>query len=141
MHAVSPSVLRVTASVDALTCASVARRIAAEAGFSREAAAEIGTCASELATNLVRHASGGTLEVVSREAELVLRATDRGPGTARALEQRLSLIRSEQDHPSALHGLGVLIRWMDEIEVCDAECGGLDIRTRRKLVSRRFVRR
>ncbi len=127
------SSLRVAKVVDGLTCASFARRIALEVGFDPDAAAEIGTCASELATNVARHGGGGTLEVERDVQGIVLRTSDRGRGTARELQARLSTIRSEPGHPSALHGLGALLRWMDDVEVHDGEQGGLEIRARRAL--------
>jgi anti-sigma regulatory factor (Ser/Thr protein kinase) len=128
-----PACFRIATIVDGLTCASFARRVALEAGFDPDAAAEIGTCASELATNVARHGGGGTLEVLSDRHGIVLHASDRGRGTERELQARISRIRKEPDHPSALHGLGVLVRWMDQVEVIDVEGGGLEIRARRAL--------
>ena len=130
------SIVRIAKVVDGLTCASFARRTALEAGFDPDAAAEIGTCASELATNVARHAGGGTLEVQRDGRGLVLCTRDHGPGTARGLQALLARIRADPDHPSALHGLGVLVRWMDDVEVHDAEPGGVEIRARRELWAR-----
>ena len=132
-RAPASSGVRIAKVVDGLTCASFARRIALEAGFDADVAAEIGTCASELATNVARHGGGGTLDVLREGPRIVLRTIDRGHGTARALQALLSRIRADPDHPSALHGLGVLVRWMDDVEVHDVEDGGLEIRARRAL--------
>jgi len=121
--------------IDARTCATFARRRARDLGYASFAAAEISTCASELATNLARHGRGGMLEVLVGPTYLTLRATDRGPGSARALAELLSRIRAGSNEPASMHGLGVLVRWMDEVEVVDRELGGLDMRTHRKLPS------
>jgi anti-sigma regulatory factor (Ser/Thr protein kinase) len=134
-HASASSVVRVTDLVDARTCASLARRVALDAGFAPHDAAEIGTCASELATNVARHGGGGTVEVRWEGRALVIRALDHGNAAASELLQRVSRIRSTPTHPSALHGLGVLVRWMDELEVRDVDGGGLDVRARRALTS------
>jgi anti-sigma regulatory factor (Ser/Thr protein kinase) len=60
-----------------------ARASALEAGQNEQQAAEWSLVASELATNLVRHAKGGTLEfatVRDERAALVIESADDGPG-------------------------------------------------------------
>ena len=63
---------------DAAVARSLARRLAAERGFDRLLASSIGIVASELATNAVRHAGGGEMEIDALGERFVVRCADRG---------------------------------------------------------------
>ncbi|MFO0552305.1 MAG: ATP-binding protein [Polyangiaceae bacterium] len=69
---------------DRYVCAAVTRRFAMRAGFDSNAAAELAVCAAELASNAVRHAGGGELELTLLEEPrgVELRCVDAGPGIA-----------------------------------------------------------
>jgi len=55
---------------------------AAESGFNEEHAAQVALAATELSTNLIKHANGGQLVVNAENRRLGLLALDRGPGIA-----------------------------------------------------------
>jgi anti-sigma regulatory factor (Ser/Thr protein kinase) len=65
-------------------CRRAAQRLAQTQGFDETAVGRVGIVATELATNLVRHAGGGELLLqvleVQGELQLELIAIDRGPG-------------------------------------------------------------
>lgn len=77
-----PLTLRIETRTDAIVAGHSAVRFALAAGVSRRAAGAFGIAASELATNIVRHAGGrdGWIELRAEPGALVLVATDRGPG-------------------------------------------------------------
>lgn len=70
-----------------------ARRMAAaaaqEAGLPMERVHRIALAATELATNLVKHAGSGVFAVVPGPGQLDLVATDTGPGMQRGIEESL----------------------------------------------------
>ncbi len=76
--------------IDIASASRIARTAAEHLGFSRTAAYQIATAAAELASNLLLHAGGGQLGVITRPAppavgarlELELCAFDQGPGIA-----------------------------------------------------------
>ena len=55
---------------------------AAESGFNEEHAGRVALVATELSTNLIKHADGGQLVVNARDRCVELLALDRGPGIA-----------------------------------------------------------
>lgn len=108
--------------------------MAAAVGFTRQEQEEIALAASELATNLVKHAGGGEIQFRSiRSGDkpgLQIVSEDCGPGIAdinRALTDGCST------SGSLGVGLGSVNRLMDELEFCAQEGGGLRVTTRRWL--------
>jgi anti-sigma regulatory factor (Ser/Thr protein kinase) len=94
-----------------------AREAAEFAGFDEENAYRVGIVATELATNLVKHTSGGELLVRAerqgaREVELL--AIDRGPGMA-DVARCLSDGHSTTGSPGT--GLGAVRRLADEFDI------------------------
>ena len=88
-------------------------------GASEELAARVALVATELATNLVRHAGGGTF-IVQRgaaESELQLLALDRGPGIASVAE---ALRDGFSTAGTSGHGLGAVARMADHCDVFSA---------------------
>ncbi len=128
-------------ATDRYLCAVVARRISMKAGFDARAAAEIAICASELASNAVRHARGGVLEVSVVETPrrgIELRCRDFGagiPNVEAALEDGWSRGRKLQPDESRREGLGsglgTIRRLMSELAVEPGEGGTV-------VVARRF---
>ena len=95
-----------------------AHAAAGDAGFREEASYRAGLVATELATNLVKHASGGEILVRCSEraghGEVEIISIDRGPGIAdvsRAMEDGRSTAGS------AGTGLGAVRRLSDEFDV------------------------
>jgi anti-sigma regulatory factor (Ser/Thr protein kinase) len=92
-------------------------------GASEALAARVALVATELATNLVRHAGGGTL-IVQRgtdESELELLALDRGPGIANLAEARRDGFSTAG---TSGHGLGAVARMADGCDVFSTPGGG-----------------
>ncbi len=110
-----------------------AARIAAVAlGFLPDAAEEIALATTELATNLIKHAQGGTLTLMPLSGGgrigLGIESVDAGPGIANvelALGDRFSTAGSRGT------GLGVVNRLMDELDIASRPGFGTRIVCRR----------
>jgi anti-sigma regulatory factor (Ser/Thr protein kinase) len=94
-----------------------ARELAARAGFNEEDSYRAGIVATELATNLVKHAQGG--QILLRPAadgvpQLELIAIDRGPGIAN-LQQAMS--DGQSTAGSSGNGLGAVRRLADDFDI------------------------
>lgn len=129
---------------DAVACPSHARRIAHAAGFSAIDCEKIAIAASELATNIVRHASHGFIRIGvlddPRGVELV--AEDEGPGIedvhaamSDGYSQGRVLGQEQPVLPSGGlgAGLGAVSRLMDDFEVETVPQQGTRIRAFKKL--------
>lgn len=114
------------------------RRVAAEAGFDAQSCEDLALVASELASNLVRHAGGGTLEVAPFEdggrLGLVLETLDDGPGIP---DPEQALVDGFSTAGSLGLGLGAVHRLVDELSIGSREGGEGGSRVR----VRRFLRR
>lgn len=128
------TVIPVAGWVDAVIARSIASRIAAAAGFRPRACQEIAIVVSELATNLVRHGGGGTLEIVLEGAAFKVTSLDRGPGLrdiASALQDRYSrgrMLDGDNLERSGLGcGLGAVQRLTDRMEIRERSGGGLRV--------------
>jgi anti-sigma regulatory factor (Ser/Thr protein kinase) len=111
-------VVRVTESSQPSAARYLAREFADRAGFGEEDSYRAGLVATELATNLVKHARGG--EILVREigsgapGEIEILAVDRGPGIgnlARALEDGRSTTGTSGT------GLGAVRRLSDDFDM------------------------
>ena len=94
----------------------LARQVAAELGFGEEDGHRVGIIATELATNLVKHTTGGEilLRGSATPAQLEILALDRGPGMgdiARSMEDG----HSTSGSPGT--GLGAARRLADEFDI------------------------
>jgi anti-sigma regulatory factor (Ser/Thr protein kinase) len=94
------------------------RRAAERAGFDESDAHRVGLVATELASNLVKHAPGGG-QILIRSAngaapEVELIAIDRGPGMA---DTARSLADGHSTAGSAGTGLGAIRRLADEFDI------------------------
>ncbi len=131
-------VVEIGAKADVAVAAAAVRAWACAHGLDASFAAELATCASELASNAVRHGGGrGRLECASSPDALSLRIEDRGKGEATIVRARVEEARARVEHDGrGDHGLHTLVRWMDAIEIDARPGGGLRItasraRTRR----------
>ena len=102
----------------------VAFELAHRLGFDQRACWEIGIVVQELVSNLVRHASGGYLELQTDPQYLEVTAIDKGPGIPSAV-----LVATEHSQ----HGLGAIRRLMHKLEVSSPPEGGTRIVVRREL--------
>lgn len=128
-----PIIILVTEEYQVAQAQRAAKALAESLGFEQVAVYATATSASELASNLVRHASRGgtiTLTALERKAEIGIEviAEDEGPGI-------LDLERAMQDGVSTAGGLGgglaAVSRLMDEFEISSALGVGTRIVARR----------
>jgi len=123
-------------SADALACPTACAAFAREAGAADRATREIEIAAAELATNLLRHAGGGTLvarALTEPERSIELVAEDAGPGFSdieaarkdgfsRGKDLRLEVPPTSRS--SLGSGLGAVERLMDELRIENRNGGG-----------------
>ncbi len=114
-----------------------ARRIAAALGFDETASEEIALCASELASNQVAHAAGGTV-TLTRLIEggrrgIQLDAQDNGPGI---VDVQLAMKDGFSKAGSLGYGLGTINRFMDECDIQSASGVGSGTR----VIARRWIK-
>lgn len=109
-----------------------ARSLALALSFSPNVAEEVALVATELATNLIKHAAGGTLSLTPLEiggrVGMEIGAADSGPGiddVERVLTDRYSTTDSRGT------GLGAVNRLMDELEIASNPGAGTRIVCRR----------
>jgi anti-sigma regulatory factor (Ser/Thr protein kinase) len=129
-----PVAIHVTTLPEIRRAEDVARRFAASIGFSAQNCEEIVLVVAELASNLIRHAGGGTLMLtvaaVPGPPGIQIESEDRGPGIPdfdRALADGYSSAGSLGT------GLGAVNRLMDELELRPLAIGT-------HLVCRRWLR-
>jgi anti-sigma regulatory factor (Ser/Thr protein kinase) len=108
------------------------KRVATALGFSAAESEEVALVVTELAKNLLRHATGGTIRAVplaegSRRG-IEIRSSDNGPGIA-DVEQAITDGYSTAGGLGL--GLGTVNRLMDEFEIYSRAEGGADIVCRR----------
>ncbi len=111
-----------------------ARAFAAAVGFAPDACEQIALAATELATNLVKHASGGTISLASvadgGRTGVEIQSRDNGPGIVnvdQALGDRFSTAGTRGT------GLGAVNRLMDDLEIVSRRFNGTRIVCRKWL--------
>jgi anti-sigma regulatory factor (Ser/Thr protein kinase)/serine/threonine protein phosphatase PrpC len=113
---------------DAKRAADSARDVAASIGFSATECEEIVLAAIELASNLVKHAGGGTLTVAATAASdrpgIRIESEDAGPGI---LDLEQALTDGYSTAGSLGVGLGAVNRLMDELELRSLPTAGAHI--------------
>ena len=118
-----------------------ARRLAASTaralGFEPQACEEIALAASELASNLIKHAGGGHFSAAPLESKglagLEIAARDKGPGIA-DIDQALTDGFSSSGGLGI--GLGAVNRLMDELDIRSEPGGGARVTARKWLRDR-----
>ena len=109
----------------------LAREIAGAIGFGEEDSYRTGLVATELATNLVKHARGGEMLArpfrVGTEAGIELIAVDRGPGIR---DVSLALTDGHSTAGTTGSGLGALLRMADPFAIPSDEGRGTVILAR-----------
>src|SRR6266481_1714490 len=131
----APIVVTVNNTGEARSTTLAAKTLAQSMGFTPAASEEIALATSELATNLIKHAGGGDIQLNpldtggSNGIEIV--SEDKGPGIVdveRALADGYSTVGSLGV------GLGAVNRLMDALQFSPGPLGGL------RVVCRRWVR-
>ncbi len=124
----APRILAIRHSGDVIAAQGAARHLARDIGFTDLEGEQIALAASELATNLVRHANGGMLKLSAlRQGErrgVALETEDEGPGIVhveRALADGFSTAGGLG------LGLGTVHRIMDELDFSSRPAGGLKV--------------
>lgn len=135
--AASPSqavTMRVVDSVDVTFAENAARHLSSSVGFSPVECEEVALAVIELASNLIRHAGGGTLSLTPAARDerrgIQIESADAGPGFEdfeRALTDGFTTSRGLGT------GLGTVNRLMDELECGPAGTVGAHIVCRRWL--------
>jgi anti-sigma regulatory factor (Ser/Thr protein kinase) len=124
-----PSVsVQVTRSVEVKHASNAARDFAATIRFTPAECEEISLAATELASNLVKHAGGGVIKLSSIEAQgrtgIQIESEDTGPGIVHTEE---ALTDGYSTTGSLGTGLGAVNRLMDELEFHNRPDNGLHI--------------
>ncbi len=109
-------------------------KLAEAAGFSKQASWSIGTALSELVTNSIKFAQGGsfTLRVIKEGFEI--KVEDDGPGIENIEEAIVDgfsegrLLDIGERGRGLGSGLGAVYRLMDEVTIENKESGGLSVR-------------
>ncbi len=127
----SLDLLPIRSSTDAVVAGALATDRCLSQGFPARASREVGIAAAELASNIVRHAGIGELEIDVSEERALLTAIDSGPGiadTQAALEDGFSRGRhlTDPDEPmiSLGCGLGAVARLMSRVDIRSRPGGG-----------------
>jgi anti-sigma regulatory factor (Ser/Thr protein kinase) len=117
---------------DILRAGALGRDFAASLGFPTLHCDEISLVVTELAANLIRHASGGTIgleHVMPGERPgIEVRSVDNGPGISN-VDQAITDGYSTAGGLGL--GLGTVNRLMDELEIYSGSEGGLNVACRR----------
>lgn len=132
---VQPVVIEVAHPLQVKQAASVARTFAGTIGFSATECDEIALVVTELGSNLVRHASGGRIQLSRIEAPdrvgILVESEDSGPGI---VDLERALTDGFSTAGSLGFGLGTVNRLMDDLNVYPGSPRGLH------LISRRWIR-
>lgn len=120
----------VSQPADVLIASAAADRLAGEMGFPEKERAEIVLVVRELATNIVRHAGAGEIQLVAGPDVLEVVASDRGPGIADVNQA----VRDGFSTAGSLgYGLGTVNRLMSEMDIASVRGEGTTVRARRVL--------
>ena len=129
-----PVELHVTTLLEARRAQESARGFAASIGFPARECEEIVLVVIELASNLVRHAGGGTLTLTAStmagQVGIQVESEDRGPGIA---DFERALTDGYSSAGSLGNGLGAVNRLMDELEFRPMPVSGTHLVCRRWL--------
>jgi hydrogenase maturation protease len=148
-----PLVCTLASLADVLACTHEATEFARGLGFAERGAWEVGIAASELATNAMRHAGGGSLTVRAVETPasgIELLAEDRGPGIADVESaisddysqgRRLTANVAPAERQSLGSGLGAVKRLTDELAIESTPGEGTTVRAFKRLPERGSARR
>lgn len=118
----------VEGTADVLIASHEAELLAVKTGFSALERAELRLAVRELATNLVRHAGGGTIRLAAEGSRLTVEAIDSGPGIPNV---ELAFADGYTTAGGLGYGLGTVNRVMDDVEVVTRMGKGTTVRARR----------
>ncbi len=111
-----------------------AQSLATQYGFSSKQSADIAVAASELASNLIKHAKNGTFNIEIHKEEFILKISletnDRGPGFSDARE---SVVDGVSTSKTLGAGLGAVHRLMDTLEIRSDGIDGVTVRAEKLL--------
>jgi anti-sigma regulatory factor (Ser/Thr protein kinase) len=134
-NAIEPVEAGVSWSGDVLLASELGKKFAGSIGFPEAHCDEIGLVISELASNLIRHATGGTIKLdqihAGERTGIEIQSVDSGPG----IQDVEGAIADGYSTAGGLGlGLGTVNRLMDELEIHPGSGLGLH------LVCRRWIR-
>jgi serine/threonine-protein kinase RsbT len=106
-----------------------ARSLAQSLGFDRLAVSFVATAATEMASNVWRHAGGGVFEVrATQDCGIELMTSDKGPGIA---DIALALKPGYSTAATLGCGLAGVKALMDSLEITSPSGGGTRVRARK----------
>ena len=127
-------IILVSYTSDILPAQQTVKKIAHEVGFDTTSIEELAVVASELVTNLVKHAGGGKLTITSLAANgrvgIQIKSDDEGAGFAN-IEQAMTDGFSTAG--SLGYGLGTVNRLMDQMDITSAPGKGFHVTCHRWL--------
>ena len=130
-----PLRLDVTGTSDVASATEATRAFALAIGFNELQREQLSIVAAELASNLVRHAGGGTLKLTAlantERRGLQIESEDKGPGIT---DVELALTDGYSTAGGLGTGLGSVNRFMDELEFHQLQPSGL------RILSQRWIR-
>lgn len=130
--AVPPQTLVIAQPGDVTLAKRRAKEMASALGFEAGACEELALVASELASNLSKHAGRGTLTLapleIDRRVGLYMEAEDRGPGIA---DVELAIMDGFSTVGSLGGGLGLVNRMVDHLDITSKPRHGTSIRCER----------
>ena len=139
--------LAVTASADLAVTRALVLRFAGAAGLDRRASAELALVASELASNMLKYAGAGEIELSTATDRVSVEARDRGPGPPSEAELfgdgiSRGAVRLPDQSISTGRGTGggTIRRLCDRVEVLARPGGGTIIRCHKHKPCPRSVR-
>ena len=128
MNAPAPKTIEVQQAADVDHATEAARQFALGIGFSAPESEQLALAAAELASNLVRHAGGGSIKLTlldsSQRRGIQIESHDNGPGIANV---ELALTDGYSTAGGLGHGLGTINRMVDELEFHQGPPPGLRI--------------
>src|SRR6267378_6864745 len=131
----APIVVTVNNTGEARSTTLAAKTLAQSMGFTPAASEEIALATSELASNLIKHAGGGDIELKPLDSAantgIEIVSQDKGPGI---VDVELALTDGYSTAGSLGVGLGAINRLMDALQFCPGPLGGL------RVVCQRWVR-
>lgn len=138
MDVVEPVTIEVAQLVQVRQAAHVAQGFAESLGFGTTECAEIALVVTELGSNLVRHASGGTIKLSSIRTPgrtgIRVESEDSGPGIP---DLEKALTDGYSTAGSLGNGLGTVNRLMDDLEVHSRSPTGVHLITQRWMRSQK----
>ncbi len=135
MIVVAPRTIDIIHQGNLVPAQELSRSFSRELGFNEHDCEQIAIVVTELATNLIKHANGGTIKLAHisdlTQTGIQIESEDKGPGIVRAYD---SLADGYSLSNGLGYGLGTVNRLMDDLHIISPSEGGT------RIVCNRWVR-